>query len=186
MRAPNHSRWCRIQCKGAGRALAPISRVSVAKGSASGASGPHYLEDCSIGDGVGHRVKVTRLPRTRYRGNLQLSSALDLAERPQSKRQWIVHRRDAKVLTCIQRNPKSRSRSGSNKASDCSKCRRALMKSPSNQQLRPCMRCRHGGLASVGRVALPQVQAPPPARPPCIVVVSAAAHKASGEDSIVD
>ena len=33
--------------------------------------GPHYLEDCSIGDGVGHRVKVTRLPRTRYRGNLQ-------------------------------------------------------------------------------------------------------------------
>src|SRR4029077_760670 len=60
--------------------------------------GPHYLEDCSIGDGVGHRVKVTRLPPTRYRRNLQLSSALDLPERPQSKRE-IIHRRDAKVLT---------------------------------------------------------------------------------------
>ena len=101
MRAPNTiSRWCRIQCKGAGRSLVRFREFPSQKAlRLSGAIGPHYLEDCSIGDGVGHRVeRVTRLPRTRYRGNLQLSSALDLAERPQSKRQ-IVHRRDAKVLT---------------------------------------------------------------------------------------
>ena len=114
------------------------SRVSVAKRLGLWCVGPHYLEDCSIGDGVGHRVKVTRLPRTRYRGNLQL------LERARSRRAATEQTPDS---SSPRRQGPDRSGTRDRVPFGVKQSEGLLQMSPRTHEIalepaaRPCMRC---------------------------------------------